>query len=270
MGGGRRDRDARDARGRGGHQDLRRLDRPRRVPARVGERLPDDDATWRRGRPGLHARARRSAVRDPARPDPRLHRAQGRHERQHPGHPRHRGQDRRPAGRAVRLARRCHRARGRAVAGALEVDRGQRRAGRGLEAPRDHAPRPRARRRHRRSRLTSSRSLAAEGDLPTVRVPLAARARRHARRGAAGCGAPAGGVGAGRVARGRAAHARRPHRGRRRRRPNRRRDRGRGRGFHATRSRRRSWERAWSWPRTTRRHYGYPSRSRTTRCSRRT
>ena len=31
------------------------------------------------------------------RPDPRLHRAQGRHERQHPGHPRDRGQDRRAA-----------------------------------------------------------------------------------------------------------------------------------------------------------------------------
>ena len=36
LGGGRRDRDPRDARRRGGRQDLRRLDRPRRVPALLG------------------------------------------------------------------------------------------------------------------------------------------------------------------------------------------------------------------------------------------
>ena len=83
LGGGRRHRDARDARGRGRDQDVRRLHRPRRVPARLRERLPDDDAARRRGRPRVHARARRAALRDPARPDPGLHRAQGRHERQH-------------------------------------------------------------------------------------------------------------------------------------------------------------------------------------------
>ena len=67
LGGGRRDRDARDARRRGRHQDVRRLDRPRRVPARLGERLPDDDAARRERRQRLHARARRGAVRDPPR-----------------------------------------------------------------------------------------------------------------------------------------------------------------------------------------------------------
>ena len=35
LGGRRRDRDARHPRGRGGHQDVRRLDRPRRLPARA-------------------------------------------------------------------------------------------------------------------------------------------------------------------------------------------------------------------------------------------
>ena len=48
---------------------------------------------------------RRGPLRDPARPDPGLHRAQGRHERQHPGHPRDRRQDGRPADLPVRLAR---------------------------------------------------------------------------------------------------------------------------------------------------------------------
>ena len=35
---------------------VRRVDRPRRVPALLGERVPDDDAARRRGRAGLHAR----------------------------------------------------------------------------------------------------------------------------------------------------------------------------------------------------------------------
>ena len=68
-----------------GHQDVRRLHRPRRVPARLRERVPDDDAARRRRRPRLHARAGRAALRRPARPGAGLHRAQGRHERQHPG-----------------------------------------------------------------------------------------------------------------------------------------------------------------------------------------
>ena len=120
------------------------------------------------------------------------------------------------------------------------------------------------------ARLASSRSLAAEGDLPPVRVPLAARARRHPRRGAAGGGAPAGGVGAGRVARGRAAHARRPRRGRCRRGAHRGGDREERSWSRRVRARRPSWRRGSSWLSTTRRHYACPSRSRTTRCSRRT
>ena len=43
------------------------------------ERLPDDDAARRRGRPRLHARARRAPLRHPARPGAGLHRPQGRH-----------------------------------------------------------------------------------------------------------------------------------------------------------------------------------------------
>ena len=46
-----------------GDQDVRRLDRPRRVPALLRERLPDDDAARRRRRQRLHARARRGALR---------------------------------------------------------------------------------------------------------------------------------------------------------------------------------------------------------------
>ena len=95
LGGRRRDRDARDARRRRGRPHLRRLDRPRRVPALLGERLPDDDAARGRRRAGLHARARRGSLRRPARPGARLHRAQGRHLRQHPRRPRDRRQDRR-------------------------------------------------------------------------------------------------------------------------------------------------------------------------------
>ena len=50
-----------------GGADVRRLDRPRRVPARLGERQPDDDAARRQRRTGLHAGAGRGALRDPAR-----------------------------------------------------------------------------------------------------------------------------------------------------------------------------------------------------------
>ena len=67
LGGRRRDRDARHARGRRGPEDVRRLDRPRRVPALQREHLADDDAARRRGRQRLHARARRGALRHHAR-----------------------------------------------------------------------------------------------------------------------------------------------------------------------------------------------------------
>ena len=187
LGGRRRDRDARDPRRRRRDQDLRRLDRPRRVPALLRERLPDDDAARRRRRPGLHARARLGALRRPARPDPGLHRPQGRHVRQHPRRPRDRRQDRRPADRPVRLARGGDRARRRAVAGAragnITEHADQARI---VEGARDDAPRPRPRLRSGRARPRAARPLAAEGDLPPLRVPRPARPGRQARRGAAG------------------------------------------------------------------------------------
>ena len=52
-----------------------------------------------------------------------------------------------------------------------------------LEGARDHAARPRHRLRPGRPRARAARSLAAEGDLPAVRVPRPALAGRHARRG---------------------------------------------------------------------------------------
>ena len=112
-----------------GIKTTRRLDRSRRVPARHRQRRADDDAARRQRRAGLHARARRGALRDQAGADPRLHRPEGRHLRQHPRHSRHRRQDRRAADRAVRLGRGGDRARGRALAGAQEERHRVRRPG---------------------------------------------------------------------------------------------------------------------------------------------
>ena len=184
LGGRRRDRDDRDACRRGGHQDVRRLDRPRRIPALQREHLADDDAARRRRGQRLHARARRAPLRRSARPGARLHRAQGRHLRQHPGHPGDRRQDRRAADRAVRLARGGDRPRRRAVARARQGREGARRPGPRLEAPRDHAPRPAARGRPVGAGLGAARPLDAEGDLPPLRVPRPAEQGRHARCGA--------------------------------------------------------------------------------------
>ena len=119
-------------------------------------------------------------------PGARLHRAQGRHERQHPRHPRHRGQDGGTAHRPVRHARRRDRARGRALARSISRDRGERRSGTRVEAPGHDATRSRPRRRDRRPRLAPSGSLAAEGDLPPLRVSRASQPGRHPRRGATG------------------------------------------------------------------------------------
>ena len=163
---------------------LRRLDRPRRVPALQREHLPDDDPARRRGRPRLHAGAGRAPLRHPPRPGAGLHRSQGRHVGQHPGHPRHRRQDGRAADRAVRLARGGDRARRRAVAGARQGRPRARRAGARLEAPRDDAARPAARRRRERARRRAARPVDAEGDLPPLRVPRPSEPRRHAGRGA--------------------------------------------------------------------------------------
>ena len=160
-----------------GIEDLRRLDRPRRVPARHRERHADDDAARRRRRERLHAGARRGALRHHARPDSGLHRAQGRHVRQHPRRSGNRRQDRRAADRAVRLARGGDRARRRALARA-----------RGRTSASTRTRRA-CRRSSRRCAATSTldcdpaelvlaaaRPLAAEGDVPALRVPRPARA----------------------------------------------------------------------------------------------
>ena len=95
------------------------------------------------------------------RPDqvPGLHRSQGRHVRQHPGHSGDRRQDGRPADRPVRLAGGGDRARRRALAGAREGGARARRAGAGVEGARDDAARPRrstsTRRRSSRARPTA-------------------------------------------------------------------------------------------------------------------
>ena len=187
MGGRRRDRHARDARRLRGRPHLRGLDRPRCVPALLGQHLPDDDAARGRRRSGLYARARRGSLRHPARPDPRLHRAEGRHLRQHPRHPRDRRQDRRGADRPLRVARGGDRARRRADARPLEGRHRARRAGAALEGAGDDAARPRARLRALPARARPARPLAAEGVLPPLRVSRPALAARHARRGAPGC-----------------------------------------------------------------------------------
>ncbi len=151
VGGRRRDRDAGDPGGRCGHPHRRGLDRPGRLPALLAEREPDDDAARRLRRPGLHAGARRAAVRRPPGPGPRLHRPEGRHLGQHPRSPRHRRQDRRTADRAVRVARDRDRARVGALTRPVEGDRRARRAGARVEGPRDDAARPRPRSRADRS-----------------------------------------------------------------------------------------------------------------------
>ena len=198
---------------------MRRLDRPRRLPALLGQHLPDDDAARRRGRAGVHARAGRGPLRHPSRPDPRLHRAEGRHVRQHPRHPRDRGQDRRGADRPVRIARGGDRARRGAHARAIARRHRARRPGAAVEGAGDDAARPRPRLRALPARALAAGPLAAEGVLPPLRVSRPALPARHARRGAAG-GGDRGHRRPGAVAGGRA-RARRPCRlrGRRRRGP---------------------------------------------------
>ena len=186
LGGRRRDRDAREPRRRGRHQDDRRLDRPGRLPARLGERLPDDDAARGCGRARVHARAGRSPLRGQAGPGPRLHRLEGRRLGQHSRRPRHRRQDRRPADRAVRLGRERPRAPGRALTRAPQVAPGARPAGARLEGARHDAARPAARLRSLAAGALPARPLAAEGDVPPVRVQEPAAAGRRDRRGASG------------------------------------------------------------------------------------
>ena len=211
LGGGRRHRHARVAGRRGGREDVRRLDRSRRVPALHGERLPDDDAARRGRRPRLHARPGLRALRRHARAGARLHRAQGRHVRQHPRRSRHRGQDRGPAHLAVRLARGRARARRRALAGTCEEPPRARRPGARVEGAGHDAPRPPARRRPGPARPLPAGPLPAEGDLPTLRVPQPARSRGRAGRGDPG-GAGRGDGRRGAVGRGRGLHGSRPSR----------------------------------------------------------
>jgi len=146
LGGGRRDRDAREPGRRGRDQDVRRVHRPGRVPARLGERHADDDPARRPGRPRLHPRAGRGAVRDPPRARAGLHRAQGGHVRQHRGRPRDRRQDGRSADRAVRVARGALRAPGRGVGREAPREPAHLRGpGAEFEGARDDAPRSRHR-----------------------------------------------------------------------------------------------------------------------------
>ena len=189
LGGGRCDRDDRDPRRRSRCEDVRRLDRPRRLPALLRERLPDDDAARRLGRQRLHPGPGRAPLRRAPRSGAGFHRPQGRHVRQHPRHPRHRRQDRRPADRAVRVAGGRDRPRRRAVARPRRGRARACRAGAGVEAARDDAPRPAARRRPRGARLRLAGPLAAEGDVPALRVPRPPEPGRRARRGRAGGGA---------------------------------------------------------------------------------
>ncbi len=181
LGGGRRHRHPRDPGRRGRDQDDRRLHGSRRLPARLRQRDADDDPARGLGRPRLHAGAGGGALRDQARADSRLHRPQGRHLRQHPGDPRDRRQDRRPADRAVRLRRGRHRARRRPhTCAAQERDR-ERGPGQAVEGAGDHAPRPRARLRRHAARPRAARSLGAEGDVQALRVPQPPGPGRRAR-----------------------------------------------------------------------------------------
>ncbi len=85
-----------------GIADLRGLARPRRLPARVGARLPDDDAARRRPTcTSTRPSASRPGYGIPPGCRARLHRPQGRHRRRHRGRARHRRQDRRRPARAL-------------------------------------------------------------------------------------------------------------------------------------------------------------------------
>ena len=133
-------------------QGLRGLDRPRRVPARLRQRLHHDDPARRAGRRRLHARADHPALRDRPRRDPRLHRAQGRHVRQHRRRPGDRRQDRRRAPRPVREhGGRLRQPRRRVGHEAAPVAGRRRQGRRRLEAARHHRPRDPPRRRLRRA-----------------------------------------------------------------------------------------------------------------------
>jgi DNA polymerase-1 len=74
-------------------------------------------------------------------------------------------------------------------AGSLAGGQGARRAGASSQGARDDAARSRARLRPGGAGAGAARPLAAEGDVPALRVPEPAQPRRRARRGRAGVGA---------------------------------------------------------------------------------
>ena len=76
-----------------------------------------------------------------------------------------------PADRAVRVGRSCDRARRRALTGAPQEHHRARRPGAGLQGARHDAPGSRAGLRPGGARALAARPLAAEGDLPPLRVP---------------------------------------------------------------------------------------------------
>ena len=161
-------------RGRRRRGDVRGVHRPRRVPAGVRQRLPDDDAARRRRPAGVHARAGGGAARHPARARAGLHRPEGRHRRRHQGRAGDRRQDGLGAAPAVRVDRRhlrAHRRGGRpeAAAGA-DRPRASRCASRPTSARSGATSRAR-RPRPRRGRGRLARPLGAEGSAPAVGVP---------------------------------------------------------------------------------------------------
>ena len=177
-GGRRRDRDARDA-------QTRRIrtssDRPRRVPARLENVCLMMSAARRRRRQRLHAGARQAPWIRRQIPD---FIGSTRHSDNIPGVPGIGDKTAAPR-RAVRVARGRAGARRGVVAGAEEEPDRVRRSGARRECARDDATRSRHRGRSGRARSCAAGPRAAARDVPAVRVPRAARARRRARRGRA-------------------------------------------------------------------------------------
>ena len=118
----------------------------------------------------------------------RLHRAEGRHLRQHPGRPGHRRQDGRSAAAAVRVARGGARAHRRHLGREAPAEPARERRPRApLEEARDAPARHRRGRGRHRDRRPRARSLAAAGGLQPLR---AARAAAPPRGGARRAGRP--------------------------------------------------------------------------------
>ena len=150
--------------------------RPRRLPAGRRRRREDHDHLARDHRhAGLRPPGRDRPLRDPARADPRLHRAEGRHERQHPRRPRHRRQDRGRAAAAVRNAGRRPRPHRRHLRGQAQAEPDRaRRGGAHLQAARHRQARHRRRARPPDVRRRRAGPLQAPRHVPQVRAARAA------------------------------------------------------------------------------------------------